>query len=127
MDPSTLVLSVFVSGQITLSLLIQNSVLPSLPLREKELLLATLDFLEEHENQSLSGEVPFQLEIKVRLHHQRVDLRLYSAKREKKLTSERLNIRNSWKRWSEGFPPLSHLFIDSSTCFREKTTCHCSC
>jgi hypothetical protein len=127
MDPSTLVLSVFVSGQITLSLLIQNSVLPSLPLREKELLLATLDFLEEHENQSLSGEVPFQLEIKVRLHHQRVDLILYSAKREKKLTSERLNIRNSWKRWSEGFPPLSHLFIDSSTCFREKTTCHCSC
>ncbi len=36
-----------------------------LRLREKELLLATLDFLGEHERQTLDGLVPFQLDMKV--------------------------------------------------------------
>ena len=35
-----------------------------LRLREKELLLATLSFLENHKNKTLHGDVPFQIEIK---------------------------------------------------------------
>jgi HD-like signal output (HDOD) protein len=61
MDPFILVLSAFASGLLHMAALLLLLTL----LREKELLLATLAFLEEHESQAVSGDIPFQLEIKV--------------------------------------------------------------
>jgi hypothetical protein len=60
MDPFILVLSAFASGLLHMPALLLLTLL-----REKELLLATLAFLEEHESQAVSGDIPFQLEIKV--------------------------------------------------------------
>jgi len=45
-----------------------------LRMREKQLLLSTLQYLEDHKNDTLTGKVPFQIELK-RLEREEADLR----------------------------------------------------
>jgi hypothetical protein len=62
MDRSLLELFVSVSGSFPPT----PTPLTPCPSREKELLLATLDYLTNHETAAINGEIPFQLELKVR-------------------------------------------------------------